>query len=67
MKKPIRYYVWRFSLYYLLTLFAASVGYHKAMRNSVQQRVKDNLSGHGHRHLIEDEELRLRHNGRKAA
>jgi len=51
----------------LLTLFAASVGYHKAMRSSVRQRVKDNLAGLGHRHLIEDEELRLRHNGRRAA
>lgn len=51
----------------LLTLFAASVGYHKAMRKSISQRVKDNLAGRGDRHLVEDEELRLRHNGRSAA
>ena len=51
----------------LLTLFAASVGYHSAMRRSVKQRVHCTLCGESHRHVIEDEELRLRHNGRKAA
>lgn len=51
----------------LLTLFAASVGYHSAMRRSVKARVHCSLCGEGHRHVIEDEELRLRHNGRKAA
>lgn len=51
----------------LLTLFASSVGYHGAMRRSVKQRVKDNLAGKSHLHLVEDEEIRLRHNGRKAA
>jgi hypothetical protein len=51
----------------LLTLFAGSVGYHSAMRKSVGERVRANLAGEGHRHVIEDEELRLRHNGRKAA
>ncbi len=50
----------------LLTLFAASVGYHKAMRRSVKVRVQANRAGESHRHIIEDEELRLRHNGRKA-
>ena len=51
----------------LLTLFASSVGYHKAMRRSIASRVKGNLAGESHKHLIEDEELRLRHNGRNAA
>ncbi len=51
----------------LLTLFACSVGYHKAMRRSVNRRVEAALSGESHRHIIEDEELRLRHNGRSAA
>ena len=51
----------------MLTLFAASVGYHKAMRRSLRRRVKSTLGGNSHHHLIEDEELRLRHNGRAAA
>lgn len=51
----------------MITLFAASVGYHKAMRRSLRRRVKAALSGNSHHHLIEDEELRLRHNGRAAA
>ncbi|MDE0863715.1 MAG: hypothetical protein OSA98_08000 [Rubripirellula sp.] len=51
----------------MMTLFAASVGYHKAMRRSVRRRVKAALSGNSHHHVIEDEELRLRHNGRSAA
>ncbi|MDA7873654.1 hypothetical protein N9B17_00690 [Rhodopirellula sp.] len=51
----------------MMTLFAATVGYHKAMRRSLRRRVKAALSGNSHHHLIEDEELRLRHNGRAAA
>lgn len=51
----------------MLTLFTASVGYHKAMRKSVQRRVDAALSGNSHLHVIDDEELRLRHNGRSAA
>lgn len=51
----------------LLTLFTATTGYHRAMRRSVKKRVDAALSGNSHRHLIEDEELRLRHNGRAAA
>lgn len=51
----------------LMTLFTASVGYHKAMRKSVDRRVKAALSGQGHCHVVCDEELRLRHNGRAAA
>ncbi len=51
----------------LMTLFTASVGYHKAMRKSVDRRVKAALSGQAHCHIVCDEELRLRHNGRAAA
>ena len=51
----------------LLTLFASSVGYHKAMRKSVKRRVDAAVSGNAHFHRIDDEELRLRHNGRAAA
>ena len=51
----------------LLTLFASSIGYHRAMRRSIKRRVKAVKAGQSHRHLIEDEELRLRHNGRAAA
>lgn len=51
----------------LITLFTASTGYHKAMRKSVSRRVEATLSGNSHCHLIENEELRLRHNGRAAA
>lgn len=51
----------------LMTLFTASVGYHKAMRKSVDRRVKAALSGKSHCHIIEDEELRLHHNGRASA
>ncbi len=51
----------------LVTLFTATSGYHRAMRRSVKRRVEAALSGQSHRHIIEDEELRLRHNGRAAA
>lgn len=51
----------------LMTLFAASVGYHRAMRRSVEARVQATLDGQWQRNMIEDEELRLRHNGRAAA
>ncbi|TWU48775.1 hypothetical protein Poly51_46780 [Rubripirellula tenax] len=51
----------------LMTLFTASVGYHKAMRKSVDRRVKAALNGESHCHLVCNEELRLLHNGRAAA
>ena len=51
----------------LLSLFAASVGYHRAMRRSVRRRVDACKAGDWHQHVIEDEELRLRQNGRSAA
>lgn len=51
----------------LLTLFSASIGYHKAMRKSLKRRVDAALAGKSHCHVIENEELRLHHNGRAAA
>jgi hypothetical protein len=51
----------------LMTLFTASTGYHRAMRKSLDRRVKAALAGRSHCHLVQDEELRLRHNGRAAA
>jgi hypothetical protein len=51
----------------LMTLFMASVGYCRALRKSVDRHVKSMLSGQGHRQVVCDEELRLRHNGRAAA
>lgn len=51
----------------LVTLFAASIGYHRAMRRSVSQRVDAALNGESHRNRLQSEELRLRQNGRAAA
>lgn len=51
----------------LLTLFTATVGYHRRMRRSVKRRVHAAKRGEWHRLAIDDEELRLRHNGRAAA
>lgn len=51
----------------MLTLFTASVGYHNTIRQSIKRRVKAVINGQSFRHIIEDEELRLRHNGRAAA
>ncbi len=51
----------------LLTLFTASVGYHRAIRASIRRRVRDTLRGHAQKHVIAPEEIRLRHNGRAAA
>ena len=51
----------------LITLFAASIGYHRAMRRSVDRRVKAALGGEAHRNMLQNEELRLRQNGRAAA
>ena len=51
----------------LMTLFASSLGYHRAMRKSIKRRIRAIESGNAHCHVIEDEELRLRNNGRAAA
>ena len=51
----------------LVTLFTASVGFHRAMRKSLKRRIKAAKRGESYRNVIEDEELRLRQNGRSAA
>ncbi|MCA8997454.1 MAG: hypothetical protein KDA80_10715 [Planctomycetaceae bacterium] len=50
----------------LLTLFTASVGYHKAIRRSIQQRVKASRRGLPAVHIVEPEEFRLLKNPRAA-
>jgi hypothetical protein len=51
----------------LLTLFAATVGYHRAMRRSVKRRVRAALSGGAFQHVVEDEEFWLLKNPRRRA
>ena len=51
----------------LLTLFATTVGYHRAMRRSIKRRVKAALSGGSFRHVVEDEEFWLLKNPRRRA
>jgi hypothetical protein len=51
----------------LLTLFATSVGYHRAMRRSIKRRVKAALSGGSFRHVVEDEEFWLLNNPTRRA
>jgi hypothetical protein len=51
----------------LLTLFSASVGYHRQMRRSLKRKMRAAVNGDWHRLAIDDEELRLRQNGRAAA
>ncbi len=51
----------------LMTLFTASVGYHKQIRQSIQRRVAAVNRGDSHCHLICNDELSLRQNGRSAA
>lgn len=50
----------------LLTLFAASVGYHKAMRRSTKRRVAACKAGDWHTCTVESEELSIFKNGRAA-
>ncbi len=50
----------------LLTLFAASIGYHKSMRKSTKRRVEACKSGQWQKCLLEDEELSIYKNGRVA-
>ena len=50
----------------LVTLFAASVGYHKAMRRSTRKRLAACKNGDWQKCLTEDEELRIHKNGRAA-
>jgi hypothetical protein len=51
----------------LLTLFAATVGYHRAMRRSVKRRVRAARSGGSFQHKVEDEEFWLLKNPRRRA
>lgn len=51
----------------LMTLFATTVGYHRAMRRSIRRRVTAARGGHSERHVIEDEELWLLKNPRRRA
>ncbi len=51
----------------LLTLFTATVGYHRAIRRDIRRRVNDTLRGHVQKHVLDRDEIRLRHNGRAAA
>jgi len=51
----------------LVTLFATSVGYHRAMRRSIRRRVAAVKAGKTRCHVIEDEELWLLKNPRRRA
>jgi hypothetical protein len=51
----------------LVTLFATTVGYHRAMRRSVKRRVRAAQSGRAFRHVVEDEEFWLLKNPRRQA
>jgi hypothetical protein len=51
----------------LLTLFAATVGYHRAMRRSVKRRVRAARSDGAFQHVVEDEEFWLLKNPRQRA
>ena len=51
----------------LVTLFATTVGYHRAMRRSIKRRVRAARSGRSFRHVVEDEEFWLLKNPRRQA
>lgn len=51
----------------LLTLFATSVGYHRAMRRSIRRRVRAIERGQPLDHVVEDEEFWLLKNPRRRA
>jgi hypothetical protein len=51
----------------LITLFTASVSYHRKMRKSVKRRVKAALAGASFQHVVEDEEFWLLKNPRRRA
>jgi hypothetical protein len=51
----------------LLTLFATTVGYHRAMRRSIKRRVRAAQAGGAFQHVVEDEEFWLLKNPRRRA
>jgi hypothetical protein len=51
----------------LLTLFATSVGYHRAMRRSIKRRIRAVNKGDTFHHVVEDEEFWLLKNPRRRA
>ncbi len=51
----------------LITLFTASVSYHRKMRRSVKRRVRAALAGASFQHVVEDEEFWLLKNPRRRA
>lgn len=51
----------------LITLFTASVSYHRKMRKSVKRRVRASLAGASFQHVVEDEEFWLLKNPRRKA
>jgi hypothetical protein len=51
----------------LVTLFATSVGYHRAMRRSLKKRIASAQQGNVTRHIVEDEEFWLLKNPRRRA
>ena len=50
----------------LLTLFAASIGYHKSMRKSIKRRIAACKAGQWQKCILDDEELTIYKNGRAA-
>ncbi len=51
----------------VITLFTATVGYHRRMRKSVKRRVRAALAGASFQHVVEDEEFWLLKNPRRRA
>jgi hypothetical protein len=51
----------------LVTLFATSVGYHRAMRKGLRRRIASAKKGEIQRHVVEDEEFWLLKNPRRRA
>jgi hypothetical protein len=51
----------------MITLFTATIGYHRQMRKSVKRRVRATLAGASFQHVVEDEEFWLLKNPRRRA
>ena len=50
----------------MLTLFAASIGYHKSMRKSIKRRIAACKAGDWQKCILDDDELTIYKNGRAA-